>query len=238
MFDRWQTSLAESWQHLNQSVTTLKSSAAETAERATDAVSNFSNQAGEVVETVTDQAAAAVNEAASAAGEGWGEATRSLTATAEQTKTSLQEMTQADPIGGFTGGFQGAIAASTQTWLSQHPVIAWMVTHPLLALGLAVVVLLSLWGFLGAIAQFVRQVWVGILSLPLRLMQWLLLGVFRLFRRADALQRLKKGQPPELQPRLLEILSRLESLQQEQAALMREMQAILAAKGIESAKTH
>ncbi|MFE4106978.1 hypothetical protein [Almyronema epifaneia] len=210
MFDRLQTNLAESWHSVNQTV----------SENFSATVKGVSSQAARVVEMVESQAQAAANGMTEMAGDRF---------------ESIGQ--NAEPISRVNHGFQAAIATSLQTWLTQHPAIAWMVGHPLWTLALLLIGLLSVWGLLGAIAQFVRQVWVGLLSLPLRLLKWLLVKIFRLFKQADALQRSQTPKQADLPTRLLEILSRLESLRQEQDALIQEMQAILAAKGIESAKT-
>ncbi|NJL88045.1 MAG: hypothetical protein HC886_22060 [Leptolyngbyaceae cyanobacterium SM1_1_3] len=237
MFDRFKESLANSLESLDQTVTELKTSTIEVSDRVTEGFSHLSDQAAAAVGAATEQATDMVTGAANGAAGSLEQASRSLGETAAQTQRLIQEIVpKAKPISGFSSGVQSAIAGSAQIWIAQHPALGWVMGHPLWAAALVLIALLSLWGLLGAIAQFIRQIWVGILRLPLQLMCWLLVGVFGWFKRADALQR--QAKQPDLQTRLLEILSRLESLRQEQEALMQEMQVILTAKVTESVKTN
>lgn len=125
-------------------------------------------------------------------------------------------------------GFQGVFAAPFQSWLSDHPAIAWMVAHPLWTVGLLFVVLLMTWGLLGAIARFIQEAWLAILQVPLRLAQFLFRGTFRLFLRAAPSQASLPESAP--QNRMNEILSRLEAIHQEEEALMKEMRSLLESK--------
>lgn len=118
---------------------------------------------------------------------------------------------------------------SVQAWLATHPVIAWIMSHPLWAIALFFIALLLSWGLLGAIARLVQQAWLLILQAPLKLLRWLFDSLFKAF----PMRVLKSGEPTILEQReqrLLETLSRLEALQQEQEELMQEVKTILMLK--------
>jgi hypothetical protein len=48
---------------------------------------------------------------------------------------------------------QNAIAAMVQDWLTDHPLLAWGVTHPIWAMTLLLLFIFLAWGLLGAIAN-------------------------------------------------------------------------------------
>lgn len=121
------------------------------------------------------------------------------------------------------------ITTSIQMWIAEHPVVAWVVTHPLWAIAVILLVLLSAWGLLGAIAQFIQQAWLFILQAPLKLIYWLFGRTFKLFNQANAFQFTQLDQTGT-QKRLPEILDRLEILRKEQEALIQEMRSLLESK--------
>lgn len=121
------------------------------------------------------------------------------------------------------------ITTSVQMWIADHPVAAWVVAHPLWAIAMILLTLLSSWGLLGAIARFIQQAWLFILQAPLKLIYWLFGRTFKLFNRANAFQLTPLDQP-NAQKRLPEILDRLEILRNEQEALIQEMRSLLEPK--------
>ena len=121
------------------------------------------------------------------------------------------------------------ILRSVKAWLAMHPVVAWVMSHPLWAITLFFVALLLSWGLLGAIARLIQQAWFLILQAPLKLLQWIFNNLFKAFPRRG----LKAEEPTVLEQReqrLLETLNRLEALQQEQEELMQEVKTILMLK--------
>lgn len=121
------------------------------------------------------------------------------------------------------------ITTSVQMWIADHPSVAWVVTHPLWAIAVILLTLLSSWGLLGAIARFIQQAWLFILQAPLKLIYWLFGRTFKLFNQANAFQFTQLDQP-DAQKRLPEILDRLEILRKEQEALIQEMRSLLEPK--------
>ncbi len=118
------------------------------------------------------------------------------------------------------------ITTSVQMWIAEHPIVAWVVAHPLWAIAVTLLVLLSAWGLLGAIARFIQQAWLFILQAPLKLIYWLFGRTFKLFNQVNAFQFTQLDQP-DAQKRLPEILDRLEILRKEQEILIQEMRSLL-----------
>jgi cell shape-determining protein MreC len=121
------------------------------------------------------------------------------------------------------------VLKSGQSWMATHPVMAWIVSHPLWAIALFFIALLLCWGLLGAIARLVQQACLLILRAPLKLLRWLFNGLFKAFP-TSVLKAKESTVLEQREQRLLETLKRLEALQQEQEELMQEVKTILTLK--------
>jgi hypothetical protein len=110
---------------------------------------------------------------------------------------------------------------SFQKWMAGHPVLSWVMNHPLWSIALFFVTLLLFWGLLGAIARSVQQLWILLLQAPLKLLRWIFGSLFK------ALPALKSEEPQGREQRLIAALDRLEALQQEQDLLMQEVKTML-----------
>jgi len=155
-----------------------------------------------------------------------------LSETATHAKTSLDEtingtMQRTERMGNAFGeGIQSAVVGSLQEWLATHPMLAWLITHPLYTLAIGLLVLVLLWGLIGAIANLVQQAWSALLQAPLRLIRWLWRGSISLFTTAT----LPKATTPESDKnqRLVDLLNQLEAIRLQQDQLLEEVKAILA----------
>jgi hypothetical protein len=138
--------------------------------------------------------------------------------------------------------FIDALFGPVQDWLVQHPLWLWLFTHPLWLLGAILLALFLLAGLLRAIAGLTEQLWLGLLRLPILLVQTLWQGGLFLWRLvgqpANQLTAKSLVQPttqltlPAAQPtaksdRLTEIVDRLEALRQEQDELLKEVKLLL-----------
>jgi phosphate/sulfate permease len=131
-------------------------------------------------------------------------------------------------------GLQNTVVASVQNWLKTHPIVAWMVYHPIPTLVLAVVLFMLFWGLVRAIAQLTERIWIIILQVPLKLSLWFWTLISRPW------QGLNRGKPAALpvappstpQTQLVEILTRLEALYHEQSQLMKEFRTLVANQNI------
>jgi hypothetical protein len=120
---------------------------------------------------------------------------------------------------------QRAIVAMVQTWLQNHPIMAWLVTHPLISTGILLSSLVLVRGLLGAIARLTERLWLTLLRAPMLFASWLFGAIVGLFR-----QPVVAAVPIELpspKQRLADILDRLEALKQEQDELLQEVRTLL-----------
>jgi hypothetical protein len=128
------------------------------------------------------------------------------------------------PSASWTDGIQSALLQPLQSWLGEHPVVAWLVLHPLWSLallGLAILLFAGLWS---AVARLTEGFWLALVQLPFRLVTWLFAGTTGLL-----LKRWVRSPGGDASPdRLTEIVTRLEALQTEQEDLLQEMRQILA----------
>jgi len=126
-------------------------------------------------------------------------------------------------------GVTDAVGMSLQNWLNAHPLIHWVVDHPLWTVGLIVVTIFLFWGLLRAIARFIEQLWLIILRSPLFLFRWVLSMGTQTYQRLAGAPELPTTAVSGNQERLTEILNRLETLRQEQDELLKEVKTLLTA---------
>ncbi|GAB4459104.1 MAG: hypothetical protein OHK0037_03900 [Elainellaceae cyanobacterium] len=122
-----------------------------------------------------------------------------------------------------------SLSTPLQSWLAAHPVAQWLVMHPLWLLGLVVMAIALLVGLFGAIGRLTENIWLRLFRIPL----WLFATVFGgSFKLAKILTKSStfKADAPEAESstqRLCTILARLDTLRQEEEALLVEMKALL-----------
>ncbi|NJO42772.1 MAG: hypothetical protein HC769_23590 [Cyanobacteria bacterium CRU_2_1] len=123
--------------------------------------------------------------------------------------------------------FVNSIITPIQDWLTAHPVWNWLLTHPLWLIGLILLILFLVTGLIGAIARLTEAIWLAILQAPLKLIQWLLLGIARLLKIPFTVKKnAAKPTQESQQERLAIILNRLETLKREQDELLQEVRVI------------
>jgi len=217
---------------LNKATTTLKTSVLEATGGAVKTITETSNQAANALKETTVHATGVLNNATNVAVEKLNTATSSITQTAEKTKLALDETLQKTEhlSGAISNSVQEVVVTSMQGWMAEHPIVAWIMAHPLWSIALIVLIIFLCWSLLGAIAQLTQRVWLALLQAPLKLTQSLSKGAFHVFQSADASSLTKVKGQQDVQERLSKIFSRLEALHQEQEALMREMQSMLISK--------
>jgi signal transduction histidine kinase len=135
---------------------------------------------------------------------------------------------------GVAEGLQNTVVASFQDWLAVHPIVAWMVHHPIAALFLLAVVIILFWGLIRAIAQLTERIWISLLQVPLKLSLWFWKWVSRPLKHMKLIQSsAPTATPPATtQTQLVEILARLEALSQEQSQLMKEFRTLVSRQNI------
>ena len=185
----------------------------EATRKAINTVRGTSEQAKTSLLEATDKAVKTVTETAD-------RATASLNATMEKTEHLSESVVEQ---------VQTAIIISVQKWLEAHPILSWMISHPLFVLGLLLLFLMLFWGLLKIIGRVSEQFWLSVLQLPLKLVQWLVKVFFRAFKNPtdSVIFTNQKSSGDKKQERLAYILKRLEEIRQEQEELLKEMQAII-----------
>jgi Fe2+ transport system protein B len=108
------------------------------------------------------------------------------------------------------------VQTSAQAWIDAHPILAWILLHPLWSIGIAILVLWIAFSLLTAIVDATVQLISSILKLPLTGFKRLLLP--RRFVKSDSSQQ------------LMEVLDRLEALRQEQDDLLKQVKTMLASE--------
>ncbi|WP_234708749.1 MULTISPECIES: hypothetical protein [Kamptonema] len=235
----------------------------ETTEKARNSLSEVTNQAVTRVSETTNKAVDAVTHSAATAKETLTQATNSAVTTLNQTtsqavdsvnqakekaKASLQDsIHQAENISSAASDtLQNAINASVKNWVDSHPLIFWLVSHPLIALALLLLSIFIILGLFQALGSFFARGWLSILQLPGKFIQ----GVFTVGSKSvsnlggvavNSLVSRNLGEnnnlslqlngvqsnSSESQERLANILTRLEAIRQEQNQLLQEAEAIL-----------
>ncbi|MGA7932591.1 MAG: hypothetical protein WCA35_03340 [Kovacikia sp.] len=122
---------------------------------------------------------------------------------------------------------QSFFTTPIQKWIDAHPVVGWILEHPLWTLGLVVLGIFLFWGLLKAIAGLSEKIWLFLLSAPLKLGRWLFQLGLNLFR-IDIVRAATPQTQPDHQTQLIGLLRKLEALKQEQDEILKEIKAILA----------
>jgi hypothetical protein len=112
-------------------------------------------------------------------------------------------------------------------WLNQHPILHWMVDHPLGAILLLVLGMFLLTGLFKAIAYIAEQLWIAVLRFPMQLGRWGWRWVSGGFKPALAQPTLPNGEKEQHRERLTYVLQRLKAIKQEQDRLLQELQELL-----------
>ena len=146
----------------NQAVTRVS----ETTNKAVDAVSHSTATAKETLTQATNSAVTTLNQTTS-------QAVDTVTQATEKAKISLQDtIHRAENISSATSDtLQNAINASVKDWIDSHPLILWLVSHPLIALPMLLLSMFIILGFFQALGSFLAKVWLFILQLAGKLMQ-------------------------------------------------------------------
>jgi Fe2+ transport system protein B len=225
----------------SQATAQAKSSLSETADKAKEALTQTTNSAVNSVNQATNSAVDTLNQTTS-------KAVDSVTQVTEKAKASLQDsLDKAENISGAASdAIKSAIYTTTTDWMDAHPVILWLVSHPLIGLAILLLFILIILGLFQALGSFFTEGWLLILQSPGKLIQ----KVFNVGSKSisnlggvtvnslassnpglnnnSALQvRGVESNSLDSQERLANILGRLEEIRHEQSQLLEEVSAIL-----------
>ena len=148
-----------------------------------------------------------------------------------------------------SNAIQSAIKGTVKDWIDSHPVVFWLVSHPLISLAILLIFIFIILGLLQALGSLFAQAWLFILQSPVKFMQAVLsvgskfvsnvggVAVNSLVsknpkeKNNSALQlRGVESNSLESEERLANILARLEVIREEQNQLLQEASAILGNK--------
>lgn len=218
----------------SQATAQAKSSLSETADKAKEALTQTTNSAVNSVNQATNSAVDTLNQTTS-------QAVDSVTQATEKAKASLQDsLDKAENISGAASdAIKSAIYTTTKDWMDAHPVILWLVSHPLMGLAILLLFVLMILGLFQALGSFFTEGWLLILQSPGKFIQ----GVFSVGSKSVnnlggvTVNSLVSSDPGlnnnsalhslDSQERLANILMRLEAIRQEQSQLLKEVSAIL-----------
>ncbi|MBD2489620.1 hypothetical protein [Aulosira sp. FACHB-615] len=205
------------------------------------------SQGWQSMKNVVNQGVHSVNNSLQQVGESWQE---TATTTLEQAKSSIgQGLQTADQFKNTTSGaVERAIASSINDWLTQHPTMLrllhalnWAANHPIISIIIILLSLALLFGLVNAVIRLFTTASFSLLQAPLKLLQALIKFIFLSIAKLtgftwnkishhQAIDNINTIQTPypDKQQRLVEISSRLETLQQEQKQLLQEAAEIIA----------
>jgi hypothetical protein len=125
-----------------------------------------------------------------------------------------------------------AIATYFSQWLTAHPYLAWIISHPLPSLGLFLLTIFSLWGLIKAIGRGIEQIWLFLLATPFKLLLVIFKPIWSSIRRIFGHNNANDEQQSSLvmsntAPEQIDrIIDRLHRLNQEQEILLRELSTL------------
>ena len=134
-----------------------------------------------------------------------------------------------------------AIATYFSQWLTAHPYLAWIISHPLPSFGLFLLTIFSLWGLIKAVGRGIEQIWLFLLTTPFKLLLVIFKPIWSSIRRIfghnnasdeqQSLPLMSKTSPA----RISRIIDRLHRLNQEQEILLRELSTLADSTSVQSA---
>ena len=188
-------------------------------ENTSQSVESINQTTGRARDTITEAASSTLGNVT----EKSGQLLNSITNATNTLKDSLQ--TTIEKIDGLnqtlSDSIQASINSSLNSWVDKYPQLVWLINHPLQCFGILLLGLFLFSGLLGAISRVTEKFWLFILTYPFKIFSnsWMFIS--------KSLQKDDDSQKTEAQKRIAEILSRLESMRQEQTLLSQELEALI-----------
>lgn len=238
--------LSQSWQNVSTFSSQAVNQVTEASQKAKDSLTNSANTAVNAISKSTNRAVDTLSQTTDKAKEVLSETTNqavnTITANTEQAKASLEaSIKKAEGVSGKASeALQNAISSLISDWINAHPKLFWLVSHPFLSLAILFLTILIMSGLLKALGRFFEQGWLVVLQAPIKLSKFIVGSVYKfinsLFGRNNLVFEQSKIKPVDLKclsqsvaqkERLKEIISRLNTINQEHNKLMEEAVAIL-----------
>jgi|JFJP01.1.fsa_nt_gi phage-related protein len=201
---------------VNQNVQQTKSTVLESTSQSVETLNQATERAKD---TITEAASSTLGNVTEKSGQLLNSITNATNTLKDSLQTTIEKIDSLNQT--LSDGIQASINSSLNGWIDQHPQLVWLINHPLQSLGILLLGLFLFSGLLGAISRITEKFWLFILTYPFKIFSnsWLLIS--------KSLQKDDDNQKTEIQKRVTEILSRLESIRQEQTSLSQELESLL-----------
>lgn len=201
---------------VNQNIQQTKNDFIENTSQSIESISQTTRRAKD---TITEAASSTLGNVTEKSGQLLNSVSDATNALKDSLQTAIQKIDSLNQT--LSDGIQASINSSLNGWIDQHPQLVWLVNHPLQSFGIFLLGLFLFSGLLGAISRITEKFWLFVLTYPFKMFSnsWLLIS--------KSLQKDDDNQKTEAQKRVIEILSRLESIRQEQTLLSQELESIL-----------
>jgi hypothetical protein len=188
-------------------------------ESTSQSVETINQTTGRARDTITEAASSTLGNVTEKSGQLLNSVSDATNALKDSLQTAIQKIDSLNQT--LSDGIQASINSSLNGWIDQHPQLVWLVNHPLQSFGIFLLGLFLFSGLLGAISRITEKFWLFILTYPFKIFSnsWLLIS--------KSLHKDDDNQKTEAQKRVIDILSRLELIRQEQTLLSQELESLL-----------
>ena len=188
-------------------------------ESTSQSVETINQTTGRARDTITEAASSTLGNVTEKSGQLLNSVSDATNALKDSLQTAIQKIDSLNQT--LSDGIQASINSSLNSWIDQHPQLVWLVNHPLQSFGIFLLGLFLFSGLLGAISRITEKFWLFVLTYPFKIFSNIWILVSKSLKKDD------DDQKTETQKRVAEILSRLESIRQEQTLLSQELESIL-----------
>lgn len=188
-------------------------------ENTSQSIESISQTTGRAKDTITEAASSTLGNVTEKSGQLLNSITNATTTLKDSLQTAIQKIDSLNQT--LSDSIQTSINSSLNGWIDQNPQLVWLVNHPLQFFGIFLLGLFLFSGLLGALSRITEKFWLLILTYPFKIFSNIWILVSKSLKKDD------DDQKTESQKRVTEILSRLESIRQEQTLLSQELESIL-----------
>jgi hypothetical protein len=188
-------------------------------ENTSQSIESISQTTGRARDTITQAASSTLGNVTEKSGQLLNSVSDATNALKDSLQTAIQKIDSLNQT--LSDGIQASINSSLNGWIDQHPQLVWLVNHPLQSFGIFLLGVFLFSGLLGAISKITEKFWLFILTYPFKIFLNIWILVSKSLKKDD------DDQKTETQKRVTDILSRLESIRQEQTLLSQELESLL-----------
>ena len=188
-------------------------------ESTSQSVETINQTTGRARDTITEAASSTLGNVTEKSGQLLNSVSDATNALKDSLQTAIQKIDSLNQT--LSDGIQASINSSLNGWIDQHPQLVWLVNHPLQSFGIFLLGLFLFSGLLGAISRITEKFWLFVLTYPFKIFSNIWILVSKSLHKDD------DNQKTEAQKRVIDILSRLELIRQEQTLLSQELESLL-----------